>query len=210
MRPGTWEWSPDLAKYPAELQAVYLAKSSGGATGGGGGGRMPNMSDHPVDRLIRQVVARRRTASAAEVAAIVERLATADFNRNLVKVPTAMRGLNYLGKELGERADALIYHLTKRVVEEKQWADGTTIADYLRDLREAVHDSQARLIVYTSRGEVFAAVLAPNRIPPERLGLNPEKFVWVVHSAVRGTLATGYQVGGPETVRLGKDALWLK
>jgi hypothetical protein len=176
--------------------------------GAGGGGRI---SQHPTDRLIRELIVTGREATSGEVAAIVERMATALFDRRLVPVPTRMRGVSYQGCILGAREDSLAYHLVKRVLEERQWAEGTTAGQYVTDLRRAVCAAD-QLAVYERRGGPIAATVTPTSLvlSVEQLGESPYPLILVVYSADRGIITSGYQISGLETAGIPEEALWLK
>ena len=138
-------------------------------------------------------------------------MASAPFNTAVVRVQVADRGASYQGQTLGARADSLTYHLTKRVVIERQWAEGTTAAQYLEDLRRAVRDPAARLAVYERRGDQVAATITPTRrvLPPRRLGPRPLPNLLVVYSAVRGIMVTGYQFSALENTGIPEGVRWL-
>jgi hypothetical protein len=92
------------------------------------------LSQHPIDRLIRELIATRRFALPEEIDRIVERIASAPFDpQSDTSVLTEHRGLTYLGQTLGPRASALAYHLVKRVVIDRQWSFGTSSVEYLTD-----------------------------------------------------------------------------
>ncbi len=71
-------------------------------------------SQHPVDRLIRELVQSQRPATPDEIERIIERMAAAPFDARLVRVARQHRGLTYQGHTLAARADSLAYHLTGR------------------------------------------------------------------------------------------------
>jgi hypothetical protein len=98
----------------------------------------------------------------------------------------------------------------KRVLVEEQWIEGTTAAKYLADLREAVRSPDARLVVYRRRGGPLAAVLAPNTVPVLRRGPKPQPFLYVVYSADRGIIVSGYQASGLAEINVPAGARWLK
>jgi hypothetical protein len=127
-----------------------------------------------------------------------------------VRVPVALRGMSYRGRPLGRRAGSLAVHLLTRVLLDQQWADVTTEADYLDDLRRAVRDAAARLAAYERRGGPMAASLAPNTVPPIRRGVKSLPWLFVVYSADRGSIISAYQVSGLEEVRISGDIRWLK
>lgn len=169
-------------------------------------------SQHPVDRLIREIIQIGRGASSAEVRRILDHIASAPFSTGERRVPGRDRGLGYAGQTLGSRADSLTYHLIKRVVGEEQWVRGTTANEYIADLRRAAHSPDARLLVYFGRNEHFAAVIArtADAVPSSRLGPASEPNVLVVYSADSGTIATGYQFSDVMTLNFPAVMQWLK
>jgi len=133
-------------------------------------------------------------------------MASAPFNQRIVKVPPS------LGQAIGNvTADSLTIHLAKRVFDEQQWANGTTGAAYLADLRRAVLAPTAQFVVYDRRGGDLAACIAPtvDVLPPERRGVRQSENLLVVYSVDRGVLITGYQFSDLTEVGVPEDALWL-
>lgn len=175
----------------------------------GGEGRF---SQHPTDRLIRELIRTGRGAAPDEIARIVERMATAPFDTRVIPVPIKFRGLTYRGRTLGARETSLVYHLIKRVVDEHQWVAGTAEADYVADLRQAVRVAQARLGVYERRGGSIAVALAPTAVavPATRRTSESLPDTLVVYSADRGIMLSGYQVSGLAETGVPEDVLWLK
>ncbi len=169
-------------------------------------------SRHPTDRLIRELIRARRAAIVAEVALIIDRMATAPFDPRLRKVRVKERGIPYRGRRVAAHEDSLFHHLVKRVLIEQQWADGTTEDQYLVDLRRAVRSAVARLVVYNDRDGPLAATISPTAavVPTERQGVNPLPNLLVVYSADRGVLITGYQFSSLAHVRLPEEVVWLK
>jgi hypothetical protein len=168
------------------------------------------IGQHPVDQLIRELVTSGRPATADEVQQILDRLATAPFDPRVLPVRPRHQSLAYQGRTLGSHAPALFLHLTLRVVEDQQWALGTTESEYLTDLRSAPATAGARLLVYHRRGGAVAAVLAANLLASSRLGPAPEPWLYVVYSADRGTILSGYQASGVQALSIPEDARWLK
>lgn len=166
------------------------------------------MSQDPTDRLIRELIRTRREATSGEVERIVNRMATAPFMPT-VRVPPRDRALYHRDRTVGIREDSLFYHLAKRV-SEGQWRFGTIEAEYLRDLRDAVSNADARLVVYALGSGNFAAILAGNTVAETRLGEVSEDYIFVVYSADRGRILSGYQVSGIETINISENPLWLK
>jgi hypothetical protein len=163
------------------------------------------------DALIRALLATERAATTAELAEILAHVAAAPFDPTVRRVPLKHRGLVYQGSVLGARAASLDYHLVKRVLVERQWAIGTTAAEYLADLGQAVVWPGARILVYDRAGEPFAAVgCATNVVLPSiRRGPETLPLMLVVYSARDGVIRTGYQFSDWPQVNLPGDTLWL-
>lgn len=170
------------------------------------------VSQHPVDTLIRDLIRTRRAASDDEIVRIIDRMATAPFDQRLVPVPMKLRGITYQGHTLGARADSLTYHLLKRVVDERQWAIGTTAAQYVADIGRAIRHPSARLTVYERRGGYMAATLTPTTaaIPVARRASGSLPALLVVYSADRGSILSGYHASGVTQTGIPEEALWLK
>jgi hypothetical protein len=170
------------------------------------------MGQHPTDLLIRRLIQTGGVAAPAEIEQIVERMATAPFDRREIPIPMRLRGFTYQGESLGARHDSFGYHLVKRVVDERQWAHGTTAADYLADLRRGVRNRRARLAVYERRGGFMAAALAATSaaVPSARRGTEALPSLLVVYSTDRGVIISGYQVSSFERTGIPGEALWLR
>jgi hypothetical protein len=167
-------------------------------------------SQHSIDLLIRELIASGRAATEAEIAAIVDRMASAPFDPRVVHVGRKYRGLQYQGRALSNREQALFFHLTLRVVYDEQWRTGTTEQDYVEDLRSAIRDPAAHLLVYERRGGSIAAILAQNNIALERRGPEALPLLYVVYSVDRSTIASGYQASAIGAISIPGDARWLR
>lgn len=170
------------------------------------------ISQHPVDRLIRELIESQRSATVREVGAILRRMAAAPFNPRPVSVPFEERSLRYGNYRLEPCVPSSTYHLVKRVVVERQWAEGTTMNEYLADLRRAVAAEGADLGVYRRRGGHIAVTLSPTAavIPSARLGSEPRPIVLVVYSADRSMILTGYQVSTLDQTGIPLECRWLR
>jgi hypothetical protein len=151
------------------------------------GGNAPGagVSQHPVDRLIRELVQSQRAATPDEIERIIERMAAAPFDARPVRVARQHRGLTYQGHTLAARADSLAYHLIQRVVVESQWSYGSTAQQYVADLRQALGSQQARLVLFERRGGFVAATLTPTAVvvPAIRLGTDPKPRFYQISGA---------------------------
>lgn len=169
-------------------------------------------SDHLVDVLIRYIIAGRRQATEGDVDQIVERVATAPFNPDSLVVPFSQRHIVYAGEELGRIAASLSFHLVKRVFTERQWAEGTSIEQYLDDLRRATRLASSRIGLYERRGGQMVAFIAPTEmvVSVDRQGRRSLPLLVVVYLADRGVIITGYQASGFDTIALPGDVRWLR
>ncbi len=170
------------------------------------------VSQHPVDQLIRGLIGSGRPATTAEVQQILSRMAAVPFDQRVLPVLIKLRGVTYQGRTLGSREPALWIHLVQRVVGDEQWSHGTTARAYLSQIRRAVRAASARLLVYERRGGAIAGTLAPTRdvLPAARQGPRALPLFFVVYSADRGTITSGYQATGPEMLSIPGDARWLR
>ena len=144
------------------------------------------LSKHPTDVLIRALAQRQLNPTAQNVIHIVERMAEAPF-------PTVSS------------------HLWRRLRDE-QWSRDTTEDQYLDDLRRAVRHRDTRICIYQRRGGNLAAALAATHlvVQPCRLGDCSEQLLFVVYSADRGIIISGYQVSSLEALGLPKEVVWLR
>lgn len=112
------------------------------------------------------------------------------------------------GEALEDRASSLRVHLAQRIFE-GQWHPGTSADQYLADLRSAVIQDDTRIAVYERQGGAIAAALATNTIPADRLGEQRQQYLFIVYSAERGTIITGYQTEGMSELSIPETVRWL-
>ena len=170
-----------------------------------------DLSGHPVDRLIHELIQSRRHADPEEIARILDRIATARFDPRLVRVPVEERGIAYGSRQLLPWDHSLFVHLVRRVVLDQQWTMGTTAEEYVQDLHRAARVGGVRLVVYTRRGGAIAGILAPttSAVPAVRLGSGTSQLLFVVYSADRGFIISGYHVPSRDALAIPEDAQWL-
>jgi hypothetical protein len=171
----------------------------------------PHLSQHPADQLIRGLIRSRAAATPGEVSQIVERMLRADFGTEAIPVPSDLRGRAYMGRTIGERELPLVQHLVKRV-QEGQWREGTTVSEYLVDLRRAIGWPSARLALYERRGGHVAVTVSLTHevVPMSRLGHVPQANLLVVYSADRSIIVSGYQFSELSKTGIPGDVIWLK
>ena len=171
----------------------------------------PELSGHPIDLLIRELIETHRNADPDEIGRILDRIATAEFDNRLVRTRSGERGLIYSDRRLMRWDNSLFVHLVRRVVGGEQWAPGTTAEEYVHDLRRAPRVQGAALAVYARRGGSIAAVLAPTAlvVPAGRLGSRAYPTLTVIYSADRGIIVTGYQAPSRAELAIPEVARWL-
>lgn len=169
-------------------------------------------SQHPVDRLIGDLIDMGRGATDEEVERILAHMANASCDGGQRNVRIRDRGVVYQGQVLGPTANSLTYHLIKRVVVEGQWTVGTVVDQYLADLQAATRSSAARLALYKRRGGTIAATITPTElvVPLERLGPRPESQILVLYAAERGIIISGYQISTLDQTGVPREARWLR
>lgn len=122
------------------------------------------------------------------------------------------QGISYQGRQAREQEDSLFYHLAKRVVDDAQWAPGTTAEQYLADLRQAVRSPSAQLAAYRDRGGTIVAAISSTAaiLPPARQEARARSNLLVIYPAARGIIVIGYQFSTLAATRVSQEALWLK
>jgi hypothetical protein len=171
----------------------------------------PPRSQHPADRLIRDLIATGRDASDDEVRVILDRIATAPFSRNLYKVPVEHRGQLFAGRALGAREPSLRYHLFERVALNGLWSEETTEEDYAADLSRVARSARVSLAIYWRRGGPIGLVVAPTAdvVPVDRRGARAKLYTGAFYSVDWGTIVSGYQFDSLDEVSIPEEARWL-
>ena len=169
------------------------------------------LSDHPTDRLIRELIQAGRKPEQGEIDQVLARMANAPFDPAIVPVPRDEQGLSYGGRVVQRRDEALFVHLVRRVVRNRQWAIETTGEKFVDDVRRSVRWPGAKLALYQRRGGNMAASLAPTReaVPASRQGSLSLPWLLVVYSADRGIIVTGYQIASLDEVSIPEGTRWL-
>ena len=168
---------------------------------------------HPADRLIHNLIAHPRSAMEQEIRLIIDRIASAPFNTDIQRVQRDERGRTYQAITLGVQADSLTLHLFRRVVEDSQWAAGTTAEAFVQSLQRAARDAHNRVALYRHwQNRDLAAVIVPteNVLTPEQMGPAAEPNLLILYLANRGILISGYQFSSMDTIHIPGDALWLR
>jgi hypothetical protein len=140
---------------------------------------------------LQALVASPRQVTAAERTSIVRHIASAEFNRDGVTTEEQIRGLTYLGRTVEPWADSLFVHLVRRVLVQRQWADGTTEAMYLADLREAVLHTAADVRLGLASALPTVQITAPLTVPEERRGPRAQPWIVVIYAPNRDRLVSG-------------------
>ncbi|MCX6022384.1 MAG: hypothetical protein NTZ05_11780 [Chloroflexi bacterium] len=171
-----------------------------------------NLSPHPTDRLMRDLITTGRAATPEDVRQIIERMATAPFDQRVLSVDGPLRGKLFQGSRIGFQEDSVRLHLMRRVLVDYRWTDTTSVEQYLSDMRNAVRHSTSRLAVYRRRGGSMALIVTPTHevLALERRSEKSLGLLAVLHSADRGIMVSGYQISGLSELALPEDIQWLK
>jgi hypothetical protein len=175
--------------------------------------REAKLSPNETDRLVRRLLRSGRAATGQDLqqiaAQIAERVAQAPFNTRVVPAGD-LGNTKYLGRTTKEQDNSDWVHLVKRVTQ-KQWADGTTVAEYVADLRQAALAAKNVVLSNQRGGNIVAFSVATNDIiPPIRRGSDSLPYLVVIYLADRGIIISGYQASDLSEVRIPTDALWLR
>jgi len=158
-----------------------------------------NKVQHPIDRLIFDLVASERKASHSEIKKIIAHIAQAPFSHHPIKIDRRLVGRAYLGQVLEPttRLPSIEAHLLKRVYVEQQWNEETTLEKYVSHLRQAVKHPASLIWTYEHRGIPCVGILSPSHV---QNAPNPEKFIFVVYNAGFGVIMTGFQASGIDAI----------
>ena len=175
--------------------------------------REAKLSPNETDRLMRRLIRSGRAATAMDdqqiEAQIAERVAQAPLNTRVVPAGD-LSNTEYLGRTTKEQDNSDWVHLVKRVTQ-KQWADGTTVEEYVADLRQAALAAKNVVLSNQRGGNIVAFSVATNDIIPAiRRGSDSLPHLVVIYLADRGIIISGYQASDLSEVRIPTDALWLK
>jgi len=156
-----------------------------------------NKIQHPIDRLIFELVATERKASCSEIKQITTHIAQAP--RHPIKIDRRLVGRTYLGRviEPTTRLSSIEAHLLKRVYVEQQWNEETTLERYVRDLRHAVKHPESLIWTYEHRGAPCVGILSPSHVQNVP---NPEEFIFVVYNVRFSVIMTGFQASGIDAI----------
>jgi hypothetical protein len=152
-----------------------------------------------VDQLIRSLIDSNRQATQGEQQQIVAYVAQASISSRLVKINQWLRQeMQARGVQIPcGRLPSAELHVLKRIHFDGQWPPGTTVAQFAADLHQAVQHPDIQLWTYRWLGESFAGFLAPSHVHNVP---NPEAFIFVAYSADHGTIKTGFQASGPDSI----------
>lgn len=149
-----------------------------------------------------------RNPTADEASSILDRIASASFNRRLVGVDPQVVGERFEGKVLGPREDSLTAHMAKRIRVDRQWSEDTEQEDFLGDIERSVSHPDAKLAVYERRNTSYAVAAAPNTVPHHRRGPESGDYIVVYYSANSGKIINVYQADDPEG-QVTERARWI-
>lgn len=151
------------------------------------------------DSLIRMLILEQRQATVQEIAQIIDHVAHQPVSVFPLKINLWLRQeFEAIGVQvpLGKLPSAQI-HLLKRIYYDGQWSPDTTITQFEIDLHKAVQHPAVQLWTYRWLGEHFVGFLAPSHV---RHVPHPQQFIFVAYVADYGTIKTGFQTSGTDTI----------
>lgn len=203
---GTFRFERGLEKVVGKKRAqeIYQSKEYKGLL------QQMALNRRPVDKLLTEILAGQVEVTDGVVDRIARHVARADFYEGVVPVKADIVGKEYLGRVIEKREDALFAHLVKRVLGDKQWADGTTEAVFAKDLRNVVRKNDFGMALYERHGGTMLMVVGDNNLAKSHKGEKPEALLAVLYSANRGKIISGYQASSLDTLDIEENAIWLR
>ena len=151
------------------------------------------------DSLIRRLIFEQRQATEQEMAQIIAHVAQQPVSSFPRKINLWLRQeFDALGIQAPSgKLSSVQIHLFKRIYYDGQWSPNTTIAQFEADMHQAVQHPEIQFWTYQWLGEHFAGFMAPSHI---RNVPHPEQFIFVAYVADYGTIKTGFQASGIDTI----------
>lgn len=175
------------------------------ATGGG---------DHPVDRLIRELILGRRSPVEDDVRQIVHHVSSASFSSRRRSIPIAARRLAVEhGHHVEGRGSSLVYHWAKHVLIQAQWSRTLSPLDYLATLRATILYPDTRILARNLKiggNLVFFIGQTVSTTDPRHLSHGSGQEILVIYSADDATIVSGYMVNDSTRLRIRDDVIWLR
>ncbi len=151
-----------------------------------------------IDTLIKELIQSGRQATDDELSQIIDHVTQAPLASRLIRPPGWLReALAQRDITLPARVSAGEAHLLKRTYYDQQWPVDTSLDEFVADLRHAIRHQEAHMWTYEYFDEPHVSFLAPSHI---RGTPGAKPYIFVAYSARYGTLTTGYQASGPETI----------
>jgi hypothetical protein len=148
-----------------------------------------------IDGLILQLIETGQRASVEEVALLVAHVSQAPFASYPSHVPPLVRlGLQQAGIALPSgKVRSVEWHLLKRIYLDQQWPVGTTEAEFIADLHQAIVHARAEVWTYRYYSHPYVGFLSPSHVQQRP---QVERYIFVAYSPIFGTITTAYQTGG--------------
>ena len=152
-----------------------------------------------VAQLILTLINTNRQATDEELQQIVSHAAQTPFSSRPLKMNRWLRQeLADRGARVpSERLPSAEIHLLKRIHLDRQWPPGTTVAQFVADLHQAMQHPDMQVWTYRWLGEAFAGFLSPSHVQNVP---NSEAGIFVAYSADHGVIKTGFQASSPEAI----------
>lgn len=172
------------------------------------------LSQHPVDIAIREILRGDRPAADLSASAVADRMASVTFSLSRRGLPRPLLAFMELhGYAIERRPTELTNHWAKHVLGDGQWSVGTDATQYMNDLRAVCHHSVSRLVLRRIASGSRRAIAIANTldiVPSERLGANYGPELVVVYSADTGKILSGYMVQIFAAPASEPETIWLR
>lgn len=148
---------------------------------------------HPVDRLILELAESRREATDEEIQRIREHVAGAGYQPgSMTKAGSRIAGLVWEGETIrsSHRLDNALVHYLRHVVAQDEWPPGTTVAEYVANLRSVVEDPNGGILLTHPFGAWLLTFVSESHDPEH---FNGRQWIAVGYGVDYGYWMTGYR-----------------
>lgn len=164
--------------------------------------------EHPADRRIREL-ATSDTIRPDDRQMLLARISDADFYLGSVGTEPSIRGQYYFGRLIERREPSDFAHLVKRVLYDEEWAYGTTVEEYVEDLRGLARVPDVQVGAVSAIQGHAIVLFGRNTIPDRRRGANAKPYLLVIYATGPSSIISGYQTRSYETLKLPESTRWL-
>lgn len=147
-----------------------------------------------MDTFITQLIFHQKQASSSEMVQIFAHIAAAPFADDLLEIDEPLWGGFWQGDVLapGYRLPAVELALLRAVRLDRTWPEGTTVAEFLADLRRAIGHPQAGIWTLTVAREPCVMLASPQSTQRSKV-VDADMLTVAWYCASTGRLHAGYR-----------------